>query len=64
MKLILCYSHTLNPAAVDTTGELPPIDLGLVEGVVLGESSLPPPDASCCIDSTPRDVPTAMDEIR
>ena len=55
--------RTLNPAAaVDTTGELPPpIDLGLVEGVVLGESSLPA--ASCCIDSTPRDVP-ATEEIR
>ena len=39
------------------------MDLGLVEGVVLGESSLPPADASCCIDSTPIDVPV-MDEIR
>ena len=53
--------RTLNPAAVDTTGDDPPIDLGLVEGVVLGESSLPPP--SCCIDSTPKDVP-ATGEMR
>ena len=55
-------ARTLNPAVVDTTGELPPpIDLGLVEGVVLGESSLPA--ASCCMDSTPNVIP-AMDEIR